>query len=214
MNIKELKIGDPLEIELVEVKNRSKHMIVSQLIDIKGDLLVINNPLKRGIPYPLREGQQIKIIFYREEKGIFSFLAEIYKKLQGRLTIYTVKALCEPEKIQRRYFFRLDAILKVTLRDLSEDEVIESFTKDISGGGMKLISKKTFPEGSIMECTLFFRDHDKVTFTGEVIRSIKNPETNEFELGIRYKDIGEGVRNQIISFIFERQRLLRKKGLI
>lgn len=211
---KELKIGDPLEIELVEYKNRSNHIIASQLVDKKNDLLIINNPLKRGVPYPLQEGQKIKIVFYREEKGIYSFLAEIVNKLQGRLTIYTVKPIGEPEKIQRRYYFRLDVILRVILKDLTEDIVTESFTKDISGGGMKLISKKSFEEGKLMECTVYLKDNEKITFTGEVIRSVSNPSTKEYEVGIKYRDIGEGVRNSIISFIFERQRQLRKKGLI
>ncbi|KAB3535862.1 hypothetical protein F8154_04925 [Alkaliphilus pronyensis] len=210
----ELIVGEKIEIEPMNKKNNDKSFIVSQLIDIKNNLLHITNPIKRGIPYPLLEGQQIKIIFYREEKGIFRFVAEIRYKVQSRIVIYAVEPISQPERIQRRYFFRLDIILNAFVGRLEEEAKCECIVKDLSGGGMKLVSKAEFKEGEILECHVNLKDGVRVTTVGEVIRSIKDPITNEYELGVRFKDISESVRNKIISFLFERQRLLRKKGLI
>ncbi|SCY13506.1 flagellar brake protein [Alkaliphilus peptidifermentans] len=212
--ITELKVGEKIEVELTNFKNRNKHFIVSQILDIKDKKIYISNPIRKGTPYPLLEGQQIKIIFYREEKGIFSFVAEIKHKKQSRILIYAVEPITEPVKTQRRFFFRLDVILKVVIRNLDEDKKVECIAKDLSGGGMKVISKAGYTEGVLLECDIYLKDGEYVTTVGDVIRSIKNPITNEYELGIKFQDISESVRNNIISFIFEKQRILRKKGLI
>ena len=49
---------------------------------------------------------------------------------------------------------------------------------------------------------------------GKVIRVIKDTATNSYELGIKFDKISRSNEDKIYSFIFERQRLLRKKGLI
>lgn len=211
----ELKIGEKIEIQPLKAKSSIiSRPIVSQLIDIKGDKLLIANPIKKGVPYPLHSGQQVGIMFYRNEKGIFSFTGEVIQRLELKIPVYIIKPITPPEKIQRRLYFRLRVLTKVLIRNLNDDKSIECFTKDISGGGLKAITKKTFEERQMVECTISLNNNNTVTVVGEVVRAEKEPITNEYEIGIRFIDISDNARNQIVAFVFKKQRELRQKGLI
>lgn len=211
----ELKVGDKIEIELLRVGKYLKNKtIVSQVMDIKENHLMISSPIKQGMSYLLHEGQKINVIFYREEKGVFSFTAEVIKRLDLRLPMYIIQPQTTANKIQRRSYFRLKVLTKVLLRNLNESNAIECFTKDISGGGLRITSKKKFEENQKVECVIFLGNDNTVTVTSEIVRVIKDPTKNEYEISLRYEDITDNARNQIISFVFKKQRELRQKGLI
>jgi len=62
---------------------------------------------------------------------------------------------------------------------------------------------------------IFSIDEDKVvTMNGEVVRVIKSIEHNTYELGIKFKENKEIDTDRIFAFIFEQQRLMRRKGLM
>lgn len=208
----ELKVGDKIEIELLRVGKYLKNKtIVSQVMDIKENHLMISSPIKQGMSYLLHEGQKINVIFYREEKGVFSFTAEVIKRLDLRLPMYIIQPQTTANKIQRRSYFRLKVLTKVLLRNLNESNAIECFTKDISGGGLRITSKKKFEENQKVECVIFLGNDNTITVTSEIVRVIKDPTKNEYEISLRYEDITDNARNQIISFVFKKQRELRQK---
>ena len=212
----DLKIGEKLEIEPIRSKRNigTNHIITSQLVDKKDQNLYISSPIKKGVSYPLFQGQQINIIFYRDEKGIYSFLGEVVQKLNIKFPIYMIKPLSFREKIQRRFYYRLQVLTKVAIRRLKEDSWLEGLTKDLSGGGLKLIVNQAFKIGEKVECIIILDKNEEVNVAGEIVRSVRDIVTNEYEIGIRYVDISEKTRNDIIAFIFKKQRKLRQKGLI
>lgn len=217
MNVLEgLKIGEKLEIEPIRSKKNTvlTSTITSQLIDKKDKKLYISNPIKRGISYPLYRGQQIKIIFYRDEKGIYSFLGEVIQRIDIKFPIYIVKPLSFEEKIQRRFYYRLRILTKVLIKNLNENTWVEGLTKDLSGGGLKIVTNKIFKLGEKVECIISLDENERVDVVGEVVREARDFTTNEYEIGIKFIDISETARNEIIAFIFKKQRELRQKGLI
>ncbi|MBM7613679.1 flagellar brake protein [Alkaliphilus hydrothermalis] len=211
--LSELKIGERIEIESRQFASADEQ-IVSQVIDIRDDSLLIINPIKQGIPYPLTLGHQIKVIFYRGDKGIFRFNAVVKKRINKSLIIYEIVPTGEADKIQRRFYYRLELVRKVVLKPRDQDEEIDCMMKDISGGGMKVYSKTPLSVGTKVDCTIHLRDNEIIKVSGRVVRSYREPDINEHVIGISFKDISENTRSKIVSFIFERQRLLRKKGLI
>jgi len=211
--LSELKVGERIEIEVRQYV-REDEQLVSQVIDIRDESFLIINPIKQGTPYPLSLGQQIKVIFYRGDKGIFRFNAEVKKRINKSLIIYEVVPVGEADKIQRRFYYRLELVRRVILKPCDEDEEIDGMMKDISGGGIKVYSKVPLPVGTKVDCKIYLKDNEIIDVTGKVVRSYREPDVNEHITGISFLGIPENTRSKIIAFIFERQRLLRKKGLI
>lgn len=215
MKLSEFKIGDKLEII---VQNNSESNIkppqlVSQLVDIKDDLLYISIPLVYGEPFRFKRNSKIKIIIYREEKGIYSFTGEIVNMVQRNIIMYGVKPIGDVEKEQRRFHFRLQNTNKLILKSTERDLTETCYTKDISGGGTKVACKSDFNKNEKVICHINI-EGEIVNATGEIVRKVKNFDTNNNEIGIKFIEITDINRNKIISYIFKEQRLLRKKGLI
>ena len=86
---------------------------------------------------------------------------------------------------------------------------------DISGGGVRILLDRNIEKGSLLECKLKINDED-LLLKGEVVRSqlIQQYPITKYEIGISFVDITEYQRDQIIGFIFEEQRKLRRKGFI
>lgn len=210
-----LKIGNKLEIEPFEYRDVDNKTVVSQLVDLKGNKMYISGPILEGNPYPLYEGQRIKIIYYDHHRGVFRFNAEVKRKIaKNELFIFEIKPVSEAEKIQRRVFYRLEATIKTIVKSLTDGKTAVCFTKDISGGGLKITSKIAFEEGEKIECSMSLQDDKPIVVVGEVVRVTNDQVTKEYEIGVNYIDIDEATRNKVIAFIFEKQRLLRKKGLM
>ena len=102
------------------------------------------------------------------------------------------------------------------LYDSEKDEIIieECRTKDISGNGLKLLSNLEHKVGDKIICQ-FDINNETIKIESEIVR-LENIDTFDFKyvLGIKFIDIEERDRDTIIKFIFEKERLLRGKGLI
>jgi len=77
-----------------------------------------------------------------------------------------------------------------------------------------VVTRKPIAVGKIVECTLYLSDDYVLSIPGNVVRCAADGTTGDYQLGISFIEGNDGVRNKIVSFIFEKQRELRKKGLI
>ncbi|MBN4067865.1 MAG: hypothetical protein COA82_05160 [Alkaliphilus sp.] len=213
--ISELKIGIKLEIaQTSDESYYNKQIITSQLIDKNEEFLFISQPMFKGMSYHLYVTDKIKIIFNDKDKGTFHIIAEVISKKTNKITIYGVKPIGEPVAVQRREYFRIDMLKNVVIRETDVTREIDCFSKNISGGGVKLICRKKIDVGSTINIKLHFKEGVMITTQGKIKKAIKLEEDNRYELSIEFVNLREGTRNRIISFIFEHQRLLRKRGLI
>lgn len=212
-----IEIGDKLSIEInyADLESKENNMLNTQLVDKSDKYLYISPPIYSGKKYFLRKRQKITIFFYRK-RGIYEFNAEVIKQVNENLQTFEIKPTGKLNKIQRRDHYRLPITLNTVLKSNKNNNIIEikCITADLSAGGIKLVCKEEVEKSQkvVLDIDL---DNSKITSVeGQVVRSVKNPETNKYELGIKFSEISENDRDKIFAFIFEKQRLLRKKGLI
>jgi len=216
INLSEFKIGDKLEVLVYKIDvdgNKKVLPLLSQLADITDDLLFISMPLVHGVPYKLKRNSKIRIIIYREEKGIYSFSGEIVSMVQKNIIMYGVRPISDIEKEQRRFYYRLQIRSKMIIKSLDRDFTETCVTKDLSGGGARISCKSEFNKNESLNCFINLVG-EIVNAKGVIVRKEKDFGDNNIELGIKFTEIQDTDRNKIVSFIFKEQRLLRKKGLI
>lgn len=98
--------------------------------------------------------------------------------------------------------------------DEPETLYIEMRGKDLSGGGFKALSRRPL-KLDINVRGLLTLDNEEIPFSGKVIRCSRTMDTFEnYEIGVMFEGMDDQVRSQIISYIFKKQRSMRKKGLI
>jgi len=212
-----VKAGNRIEIEIEEAGSSIR--MKSDVIKVTGNnTIAVSSPIYKGKIYPISNGSKINIIFYKKNTGKFYFLGEVVKKdHKNNLSILYIKKISDIFRLQRRSYFRLSIVLNLNIDIVENGTVIKSIpaiSKDISGGGLRIICKEKVKEGILVSCNIPI-DDEQVKIKGKIVRcKAISDSINKHDIGIEFVSIDEKIRTKIISFIFDKQRKLIKKGLI
>lgn len=229
-----LEIGHHIDI-IVFKQDKSSILLKSVVYDLQGEReLLIAYPMHEGRLYSIMLGSKQYIRFSIKNMGIYFFEGLVAGRLkyEGMNTLKIVLA-SEVKRLQRRAFFRLDLFQDGNFRYLiPKEEVLKTVSEkflnnpdiiiedeydfekfklvDLSGGGVKVISREQHDIGEILEGVFILEDVE-VVFKGEVVRS-RMLDDGDYDLGIKFTEIEEQIRSYIIGFIFKKQRNLIKRG--
>ncbi|HEY8361840.1 MAG TPA: flagellar brake domain-containing protein [Tissierellaceae bacterium] len=212
-----LKVGT--KIDIFKKENR-KNFYPSQVLEIiEPDELVIRGPMKKTQLVLLHKGEEIEILYYVENKGRFIFTAKVISRELNKMYTLRIKKISEIRKIQLRNYYRLPVTLEIekifpVINDDNKVFIEKCEAKDISGGGLKLYCNYQHVVGD--EVYLKFKLENKLIDAKAKVVRIEEIENLNYKycIGITFVDIEEQIRDFIVKFIFEQQRILRFKGLI
>lgn len=180
--------------------------------------MIIAMPMQKGYPIFFSQGKT----FYGKVftgSGIYSFTSVYVDKKMSPLPIWIVKTPSNLEKTQQRSFVRFDVPLPVIVEyrlNNDEDEItsLKLTTKDLSGGGLQVISDEKIKVGKKVHLTLDIPEHGAFQIDGQVVRLNQPQEDRQlFWISIKFLSIPNNIRDKIIRFIVRRQLEQRQKGL-
>lgn len=217
-----LQIGEKIEVRYRgDRANSKKEISYSMVQDVKsGDEIVISLPMLKGMTILLELGQEVEIIYYRDD-GCFIFAAKVVEQFSvASASLIRLKKISSVKRLQRRNYFRLKVTLPIYIRELKEDPDqdpgpwLKAYTLNLSGGGARISSNEKLDKGALLECRLELNE-EEVILNGKVVRSqlVEDDPIVRYEIGLSFIDIAESDRDSIIKFIFQEQRKLRKKDL-
>lgn len=181
--------------------------------------MFLATPIHHNVLFPIAIGTTIKIKYFKKNIGMYVFTAEVIgRKNVQNISYIKIKRTSDITREQRRNFFRLEILLNAHIKKLKpydeEEKLMNVLTKDISGGGARIISKEKLEVNSIVEIRLEM-DKAPIVVQGKVIRCVPYVESDfNYDSAIVFVNIHEKIRAQIISFIFDYQRKMKRKGLI
>lgn len=238
-----LSIGNKIEMHeisdrLVEDPENKKPVYVSQVLEFdeyEEDVVNIAMPIFEGRLIPLEIGKQFELYFYTP-KGIYkcnSIIENRYKS--NNIYILEVRITSTLKKHQRRQYFRLEVNMEMQYKLFSEEEekyfrLMGKFsddmdkrgfdtgvTMDISGGGVRFISKEQFHPGAKMMTRIAYGEDSDRRLCEAIARVIASHpargKNNVFETRIEFVQIKDSEREAFIKFIFQVERNMRRKKL-
>lgn len=212
-----LNIGDNIEIEIE--KGSSFLKMKSDIVKVLNDSIIsISTPIYKGTIYPISVGSNVTIVFNKDSKGKFYFIGEIIdRKKKGNLTVLFVKKYSDIRHFQRRDFYRLSILLNINLEIIENGvtvKTVPAISKDISGGGLRIITKEKIQKHTAVKCIIYI-DDEAIEALGKIVRCDPMPDSIlKYDVGVSFTAIDEKNRSKIISFVFDSQRKIIKKGLI
>lgn len=233
-----IKPGDRLELQAVErTRNENneveKKIYYSQVYDIlTEDRLEITMPMEKTKLILLPVDGEYDLLFYGEG-GLFQCFARIIDRYKSNnVYILVLELTSNLRKHQRREYYRFSCALEMGARPLEEEEMklIEkkadlnltpglplkrSVIVDISGGGLRFISNQRYVEGSLVYCNyslLIDGNKREYSIIGKVL-SLKELENKKdvYEHRVKYVEIDNDEREEIIKYIFQEERKNRRK---
>ncbi|MDD3839689.1 MAG: flagellar brake protein [Clostridia bacterium] len=206
------KIGEKIEILPLTTLNKKQNSYFSRVEDVdEQQNYVITQPILSRKPLHLKIDQKLKLIYYSQRGQLYFFCRVIEIINKKGLVLYKLKSDSPVGRIQRRKFFRLDVNLKVEVFSEDKQFIKSAVAKDISGGGIRVVSNQKFDQDSIVFCDIKTEHLNGELIKGKVIRSNKIDD-HYYETAFKFIDIDTTKRESIIKFIFEMQRKLLEKG--
>ncbi len=237
-----LSLGNKIEMqEISGLKSdfdEKKRMYVSQILefdDDDDDLVNIAMPIFEGKLIPIDIGVKYDMYFYTK-KGIYTCEAEAVNRYKSdKIYVLVMRLLSDLKKFQRRQFFRLEKNMEFQYKlftqedekyfrlmgkisDEMDDRIYESgVSLDLSGGGMRFVSKNKFNVGDKMIVRLAINTGTALKVCEPIAKVISSVHakgrSDLYENRIEFVQIKEGEREALIKYIFTQERIVRKKQL-
>ena len=223
-NFTDIPIGTKLELAVIDpIDGKLNIGFVSQLEDIIDENIIrISAPIFEAKVYPIRLNSHIEGYLFYKSNQIYRLVGYVQDRLiVDDIALLELRVTEKIKKIQRRQFFRFNCSVSVTFYVQLSNTVEEDFkevagkTIDISGGGISALTFEPLEKDSVLKGKLVLDDDISIDFNGKVVRCIKNIINDELKYvsSLSFTDIDYKMRERIVAFIFNQQRLLLKKEL-
>ncbi|CUH96107.1 hypothetical protein P22_2195 [Propionispora sp. 2/2-37] len=193
----------------------------SRIEDITEEYMVIAMPMTKGYPVIIPNGSVVlgRVV----SKGqVYQFESRVLGKRISPLPVWLLTLPTNIVKVQQRSFVRLDIVLPAKMQVLTPDNETDEaslsdnrvFTKNISGGGLCLITGEPVDIGTQLQMEVEIPEQEVLRVIGRVAR-VEKPQNDRqlFWIGVEFLDVSESIRSRIIRFVFKKQLEQRQKQI-
>lgn len=200
--------------DAVEIKRGAKiyRTLVENQLD--SDTLLVYMPMEKATPVLIAKGEKLEINYIQAEQEmgkfvVFSFEAVVEDREHiQNIPMMRVRALHKPRKVQRRDFFRLNIVKPIVLEKEGGEGSIEVMTRDISAGGMFVISPKPMMQGDRYIVHLNLIEDSPMDIIGTVLSSEQSyDDSSRFKVRFIFEDIDKKNQGELIKQINQLQLL-------
>ena len=210
---------------------------VSSVFDVlPNGMLALTMPTHGGRILLLPTGIRYEFVF-TTDKGLLKaegIIEQRYK--QDNFYLFSVRLTTPLEKFQRREFFRLPCLIPMTFITLDERAAsVEKMSQihdllqseagtskiygkgtivDISGGGIRFVSPRDIRQSKylLLNFTLSGSKGDVAAeLLGRIVAAYPKKETDQFTYRVKILFKDTKLREQIVRFVFEEERKIRKR---
>jgi c-di-GMP-binding flagellar brake protein YcgR len=215
-----LKVNQKVEILVDTPGYRGKY--VSRIEDLTDNEIVVGIPIVSGSLVPLPVGIRVDVDVICTD-AVYRIHTRILKRVLHPFPLLFLAKSEDIERVQRRNYARVDVVLDVEMEKLPSGEegvVFHGVTRNISGGGMLLSIigdgdlLREIKEGDFVEISF------KIPIWKDPIYAVSKVVREDIRIGdrkdiaIAFVSINEKDRDRIVKFVFERQRELRRRGIL
>ncbi len=221
-NLQEFTIGTKIEMNVVDpLEGKLDIGFVSQLegfVDV--NIIRISAPIYESKVYPVRVNSSIEAYLFCAANQIYRVVGYVTDRLIiDDIALLDVRVTEEPSKIQRRQYYRFECRIPVGFIMVNPDKQnttseLNGYTIDISGGGLSCVTDKILNTNSVVKGYVLLGNY-RLEFKGKVLRCTKDiiNEQVKYSSSISFVDLEYKEREKVVSFVFNQQRDLLKKGL-
>ena len=218
-----LVVGDKVDFVTTDDDEPYRAMIG----DIKRDgSLYTSIPTSAGLPMSIQINDELIMTYYRES-GRYALRVKVTDLgNKDKLRYVVLEQLAEPEKDQRRMFYRLPVSLNAIIceyienieehipkrEDVAEAVSLESAEiKDVSITGIALITKRDYTPGDKYILKLFFEEKQRskakpFVICAEVTRTEYERKNKTYRVGMQFFGQTQKMRDYLAKYVLKQQQ--------
>ncbi|MFX3673961.1 MAG: flagellar brake protein [Paenisporosarcina sp.] len=190
-----------------------------KVVEERENVILIDYPISSETKKTsfLMEGAQMKASYIKDATAAFAFHTDVLGRVQGKIPMIMLSFPGNDQviKIQRREFVRVDTPVDMAIE--YEGNYYQLVAEDISAGGSAVIINQpvSFKEGDIISLTIslpFSNGEIKYIQSKAFVVRFWDKEMIRMA-SIQFTNTDDLDKQQIVRFCFDRQLLMRRKGV-
>lgn len=181
----------------------------SQVVGVQGNYFLIIPPYRGMDNLFLHRGDRVEVVLHSTNEKC-EFTAGVIKLVKGKLDGYILEAPEEGKRIQMRKFVRVKVLLDIEWA-LSQEKnnFYSGIMVDLSGGGAGIVTD--VPVDDDVELLVRFhlpiRGREvEMLVKSQVRRCQLMAEQGKYLIGVAFQELSERDQDQIIEYVFQKQR--------
>ncbi|MEI5907169.1 flagellar brake domain-containing protein [Bacillus spongiae] len=212
------KIGASISLDLIHSEKQESYRC--KIVEENKGTVYIDYPINQetGRTVYLIDGTQLKVKMVIDNVP-YIFDTEVLGRVKKNIPMIILRYPGDSQlmKIQRREYVRVDASIDVSVT-VNDTARFSTLTEDISAGGCVLIipndiemKEKNFVK-LLLVLPMQTGEYHYLTIDGKTVRFLDKG--NRQLVSVQFLNLNETSKQIIMRYCFERQLILRKKGLL
>ncbi|WP_185970963.1 flagellar brake protein [Alkalicoccobacillus porphyridii] len=194
-----------------------------RLVDIEDGRLVIDYPINEKTEKPafFYDGTQFKAWWISKDEAVYSFEATILGRKKANIPVLLLNQPDSDQimRMQRREYVRISARADVAVHPLHSDYYpFASTTVDISGGGCAVSLPRNYTCPPIGEMVMLYLvlhrpsgTVDYLQVKADIVRLAKPTDYGRERISFEFLNLHQRDREKIMTYVFEKQLVEKKK---
>lgn len=205
-----LEVNELVQVTVTE--GESSRAYSSRVEDTVGQRVSIAWPSDSGMRIPFHRNEKLYLTYQRKD-AIYGVQVVVEQTIHSPIPMLVVRPISETQRIQRREFVRVAAMIAVELVGKEDpgasDQilVIKANTIDLSGGGFSIHHQSALPAGAVFETKLSLHG-GSLELLAKVVRIERRVDVHQnriVRIGLMFLSISESARSRIVRYVFEAQ---------
>lgn len=216
-----IKIGDAIILELMYSDRFERYRC--KLVEQKDHYIYIDYPINTNTNKTvfLHDGTKFKGSFVAQDGSVYMFETEVLGRVKQNIPmlVLTYPGDSQLIKIQRRQYVRIETDIDIAVHpNNSEFKPFTTITEDVSAGGAAIVTPTSLnlDPGMSITCWIVLSlqngEYHYIKLDSKVIRTVPINEMKN-KVSLQFQEISPQNRQLLLRFCFDRQLLLKKKGL-
>lgn len=201
------KVGDRVKIG-IHLNPKDVKFYESKILDIifEKNVMIVYGITEHGKIINIKSQGEISVL---KETGplVFLFNTRGVNIDSHNISGIALKIPKEIERMQRRDFFRLPINVKISLKKEGDPKIHLGETSDLSGNGLSIDLDTELEKDDIVIMDLPLTDDIYISEVYGKVSRITEGVLLPYRYGIQFTDIDKDQREQIVSYIFQIQRM-------
>jgi c-di-GMP-binding flagellar brake protein YcgR len=193
----------------------------SRIEQVRGDVLVVDTPMRQREYIGLSQGQRVLLQVTRRHNPYFYDTVVLGTEWADGQQLTLLRRPPDSAGVQLRRHVRVtvsisDAQYWVEGEDGKFGPTVPGSVLDISAGGLLAMTKEGLPEGAtVLTKVTLSRQAGSLMASMKILRNyerVSDLGVKTFRSHCQFVDLPERERDRLIKFVFQRERELRAKG--
>lgn len=215
--------GPPLtpgtQVRLRSLEGPGKPVHITRVEEVSDRWVAVLRPTHRYEPVRFYPGTpvEMRVVRTTAPEGIYRAETVVLGETRQRVPLLRLEPPLRWERSQLREYFRVPARRPVRVRKVKDGDDgvwMEGRTRDLSGGGCQAMLPTKLEQGTAIELELELPDAvHRLVGTVQRVQVESGDLDLPVSVGVKFEQLSERQREELIRYAFERQIELRRKGM-